>query len=219
VAGTGRSVDGETYGPLKVACENQVRDGMGDRAVIARAGFLVGPHDNVPRLPYWLRRVARGGRILAPGAPDRLAQLIDARDMAEFVLRLAESREAGTFNVTGMPDQLTLGATLDTCRDVTGSEGEFAWASDDTLQREKVPLFDGLPYWVPEPWQSFMRTPVDRAVAAGYTARPIADTVRDAWAVLQQPDEEPPHRTSLAGLEIVCGIAPRMEAEILERRV
>ena len=217
IVGDNMTVTGETYGPLKVACENAVTAAMPGRNVIARAGFLVGPHDNVPRLRYWLRRIARGGRILAPGGPERLAQLIDARDMATFLLACAERRSAGIYNVTGDPGTVTLSETLHTSRDVIGADAEFVWASDDTLTAENVPLFDGLPYWVPEAWQSFMRTPTDRAKEAGFAARPIDQTIRDTWAQLgQDPGDMPPHRTELNGLEIVCGISAQREAAILD---
>jgi 2'-hydroxyisoflavone reductase len=218
IGGDNITVTGETYGPLKVACENAVTAAMPGRAVIARAGFLVGPHDNVPRLRYWLRRIARGGRILAPGGPERLAQLIDARDMATFLVACAERRVAGLYNVTGEPGAVTLGETLRVSRNVIDADAEFVWASDDTLTNENVPLFDGLPYWVPEAWQSFMRTPTDRAQAAGLTTRALDQTIRDTWTQLgNDPDDLPPHRTELNGLEIACGIPPQMEAAILDR--
>lgn len=218
MSGNGAPVTGETYGPLKVACEQRVAADMDGRFVVARAGFLVGPYDNVPRFPYWLRRIARGGRILAPGHHERLAQLIDARDAAEFLITCAERETSGIFNLTGEPGAITLGSALETCRDVTGTDAEFVWASDETLEREKVPLLDGLPYWVPEAWQGFMRTPIERAKDAGFRIRPLSETVRAAWSdFAPTAGEEPPHRTSLNGLEIVCGIAPETERGILER--
>ena len=70
-----RRVTGETYGPLKVACERAVNQELPGQALTVRAGLLVGPHDNVPRLMYWLRRAARGGRVLAPGGPERPVQV------------------------------------------------------------------------------------------------------------------------------------------------
>lgn len=218
MAGNGASVTGETYGPLKVACEQSVAAEMDGRFVVARAGFLVGPYDNVPRFPYWLRRIARGGRVLAPGHPDRLAQLIDARDAAEFLIACAEQETSGTFNLTGEPGAITLGNAFETCREVIGSDAEFVWAPDETLEREKVRLFDGLPYWVPEAWQGFMRTPIDRANDAGFRIRPLAETIHAAWLdFAPTAAEKPPHRTSLNGLEIVCGIAPETERGILDR--
>ena len=213
-----RRVTGETYGPLKVACERAVEQEQSERALIVRAGLLVGPHDNVPRLRYWLRRAARGGRVLAPGAPERPVQVIDARDVAEWVLRMAEERAAGVFNVTGEPAALTLGDLLGSCAVAAGTQIETVWAEDAVLQEEGVPPFDGLPYWVPVPAIGMMQVAIERARRRDLRWRPFASTARDTWAWLrEQPPEEPPLRRALDGVEITCGISAQQEERNLRR--
>jgi 2'-hydroxyisoflavone reductase len=209
-------LSGATYGPLKVACERAVKRRFDGRALIPRLGLLMGPWDNVPRMCYWLWRVARGGSVLAPGAPDRPLQPIDARDAAEWILTALERGTAGTFNTTGAAGTTTLGDLLDACRATTGSDAQFVWASDADLMAAGVAPFDGLPYWLPEPAAPFMQVSVARARDAGLTSRPLAATVRDTWEWLRaEPDEEPPYTRALSGLPFVCGLSREREAEIL----
>lgn len=207
-----------TYGPLKVACERVADRALAGRLTVVRAGLLLGPWDNVPRLAYWLRRVARGGDVLAPGAPERPVQLIDARDVARWILTAARLSTAGKFNVTGEAGALTIGALLEACRAVTGSDARFVWAPDPLLHEAGVAPLDGLPYWVPEAITGVMQVSVVQARLAGLAHRPLDETVRDTWSWLRtQPQEEAPLRRTLAGLEFASGIAPALEAEILAR--
>ncbi|MGH3000133.1 MAG: NAD-dependent epimerase/dehydratase family protein, partial [Gaiellaceae bacterium] len=101
--------DPEQYGGLKVGSEHALLDVLGDRVAIARAGLIVGPHDPTDRYTYWPRRLADGGDVLAPGDPSQPVQLVDARDLGAFLVRLAESRTSGIFNATGPAQPLTLG--------------------------------------------------------------------------------------------------------------
>jgi 2'-hydroxyisoflavone reductase len=87
------------YGSYKAGCERAVIEAFGDWALVLRAGVILGPHENVGRLTWWLSRIARGGRVLGPGDPDRPIQPIDVRDVVKFTLDLAESNRAGVFNV------------------------------------------------------------------------------------------------------------------------
>ena len=100
---TVEEVTGDTYGPLKALCEAAVQDVYGDRAAIVRPGLIVGPYDPTDRFTYWVRRVADGGEVLAPGRPERMTQVIDARDLASFLLDLAEGLQGGVYNATGEP--------------------------------------------------------------------------------------------------------------------
>src|SRR5262245_18578648 len=93
----------DTYGPLKVACEEVVREAFGDRAVVVRPGLIAGPHDPTDRFTYWVRRVAAGGEVLAPAPPDYDVQWIDARDLAAFILLLVERSAGGTYSVVAPP--------------------------------------------------------------------------------------------------------------------
>lgn len=211
-------VTGPNYGPLKVACEEEAERAMPGRVLVPRPGFIVGPFDDVPRLPYWMRRVARGGEVLAPGGPDRLVQIIDVRDIVGWILDMAARGGTGIFNVTGPVGALTMGDMLETIRRVTGSDARFVWADDALLQEHGVAGVDGLPYWLPKEAEGAMRTSIAKAQAAGFTCRPFDDTARDTWAWLGKlPDERPPHSRTRGKLTIASGIAPEDEARLLER--
>jgi 2'-hydroxyisoflavone reductase len=217
-AASERRVTGETYGPLKVACERAAEEELPGQVLTVRAGLLVGPHDNVPRLMYWLRRVARGGRLLAPGGPERAVQVIDARDVAEWALRMAERQGTGVYNVTGEPGGLTFGDLVGSCSIAAGTAIETVWAEDAVLQEEGVTPFDGLPYWVPAPAIGMMQVAIDRARSRDLRWRPFESTALDTWSWLrEQPLEEPPLRRSLDGIEIMCGLSAEAEARILRR--
>lgn len=106
-------ITGETYGALKVLAENEIGRVYGDRALIVRPGYICGPYDNLDRMPYWLRRVARGGEVLAPESPGFPVQLIDARDIARFALAMAERGAGGVFNLCAPQEPFAFGDLLD----------------------------------------------------------------------------------------------------------
>ena len=168
------------YGTLKSGCETAVREVFGpDRTTVLRPGAILGPHDYLGRLPWWLRRIARGGRVLAPGDPGRAITPVDVRDVAAFALRCAHGR-GGTFNVAGPPDSATMTDLLSDCRSVTGSRARLFWVTDEEwLARQGITPWTGLPLWrrEPEVWQ----VDASRARQAGFTTRPLLDTVADTW--------------------------------------
>ena len=124
-------ITGETYGPLKVLCEKAVQEVFGARALIVRPGLIVGPHDSTDRFTYWPVRINQGGDILTPERPDVLTQFIDARDLADFTIRLIEQNVSGVFNATGNP--MTLNTLFETCKRVSKSNATFKWAPVDFL--------------------------------------------------------------------------------------
>lgn len=177
----------EEYGQLKAGCEHAVRSVFGDRSVILRAGILVGPYEYIGRLPWWLRRVHRGGTALAPGCPNRQVQVADVRDVAAFALDVAAAKDGGTFNLTTPLDgSLTFGRLLAACRLATDFTAAFAWADDSLLHRYGIRPLTELPLWQPEPQAWTMAG--DRAHAAGFSCRPIEETVRDTWAWMSTGD-------------------------------
>lgn len=200
-------ITGETYGPLKALAEQAAEDAMPGRVLAVRAGLIVGPYDPTDRFTYWPARVARGGQVLAPDRPDRPVQLIDARDLAAWMLDLAEARRTGVFNATGPERRLTIGEVLDTCRTVSGSKASFAWVDEKTLLDNKVEPYTELPLWVPAEAEGFGRINIRKAIGAGLTFRPLADTVRDtlAW-----------DRTRPADAPRANGLSPARETEILD---
>lgn len=199
----------ESYGPLKALCEQAVRDVFDARALIMRPGLIVGPQDPTDRFTYWPVRVARGGEVLAPDRPDGFTQVIDARDLSDFIIHLIEEKVAGTFNATGLPAALTFGELLETCKQVSGSEATIRWASAEFLAQNKVVPWSDLPAWLPDDGEDagFAHVDVSRAVAAGLTFRPLAGTVRDTldWAAARP-----------ANHEWRAGLKPEREGELLK---
>jgi 2'-hydroxyisoflavone reductase len=176
----------EHYGPLKALSERAAEDAMPGRALVIRPGLIVGPHDTSVRFIYWTRRVERGGEVLAPGSPSRQVQFIDARDLAAWTIRMAEQRQTGTFNASGPDYKLTMGRFLEECREVTRSGARFKWVGDQFLLERGVEPWSEIPLWLPEDAETpnhFLSINVERAVKAGLTFRPLAETIRDtiAW--------------------------------------
>jgi 2'-hydroxyisoflavone reductase len=206
--------DGD-YGRLKAGCERAVTEVFGDRATVLRAGLILGPHENVGRLPWWLTRIAAGGEVLAPGDPDLPLQLVDARDLAAFMLDTGGSATGGTFNATGPRGNATMGSWLADCVRVTGSDATLTWVDDAFLLERGVEPWTELPLWMPPGQDADCAWDVETAAAqrAGLRSRPVADTVRDTWAWLQaggHVPEQPPHDHVPRH-----GIDPRKERRIL----
>ncbi len=195
------------YGWRKVGAERAVLRAFGEhRSSILRAGLIVGPHDRIGRLPWWLDRVARGGQVLAPGSPEDELRLIDARDIAEFALL----RPAGAFEVTGPAHQINRAQLLAEAREVTGSDAEFVWVDDDYLAGAGVEGWTELPLWIPPADAPGLWTQdTTGAEAAGLACRPVRDTLLDTWEWMRSIEGgwKPSDRTP--------GLAPERERELL----
>jgi len=174
--------DGPTrYGYQKSGCELAVAQAFGaGRWTALRPGVVLGPREYVGRLPWWLRRVAAGGRVLAPGAPDRSIQPVDVRDLAAFALDAAERGIPGAFNVAAPVGGETFGGMLRACAEVTVSDAEFVWVPDAQLLAQGVRQWSEMPLWrtFPGVWQ----VNPGAAAGAGLSCRPLAATVADTWA-------------------------------------
>jgi len=182
--------EGDDYGPLKAACERAAEEAMPGRVAGVRAGLICGPHDNIFRLPWWVQRIAAGGDVVAPGDPDRPVQLVDARDLAGWMLDLAEQRVAGAFNGTAPPGRTTMREVLGAAVDATKSGARLRWVPDDVLVAHEVEPWDELPLWIPpDGGAGTWAVGTDRAQAAGLRCRPVADTVADTWAWLRAGGE------------------------------
>lgn len=186
------TVDGETYGGLKVLCERAAEEVMPGRVLHVRSGLIVGPNDPTDRFTYWPVRVAMGGEVLAPAKPEMSVQIIDGRDQGEWVIRMAEARKPGMYNVTGPASPLTMGEVLDTCKQVTGSNATFTWVKDEFLLENEVGPFSELPMWIPENYNGLQEIDIRKALADGLTFRPLAETIRDTlhWNATRPPSEE-----------------------------
>ena len=172
-------LDLELYGGLKVGCERAVEAAMSGRTLVVRPGMIVGPYDYTNRFPYWCRRVAEGGEVLAPGDPDQQVQLVDARDLAGWMLGMAEEGRTGAYNATGPAVRLTMRGMLEGIREATGSDARFVWASEPFLLDAGVEPWEEMPFWVPREMAGILAVDVGRAVGAGLAFRPLAETVRD----------------------------------------
>jgi 2'-hydroxyisoflavone reductase len=176
---TVEEVTEESYGPLKALCERAVAEAMPGRALVIRPGLIVGPDDPTDRFTYWPARIAEGGRVLAPGLPTARSQVIDVRDLAAFVLDLAERGATGTLNAVGPEHPRTLGELLEQCVSVTGSGAELVWVENALLLEHGVEPWNDLPLWLGgDPELEWMEH-VDPApaVAAGLRPRQISDTI------------------------------------------
>lgn len=171
------------YGFQKAGCERAVREVFDGRALVLRPGVILGPYEYIGRLPWWLRRIARGGRVLAPGTPERPIQPIDVRDVAGFVLSALEAGSTGTFNVAAPKGHATYGWLLADCVELTGSNAQLVWVDDQFLLERGVRQWTELPLW--RTYAGTWSVAADRAAAAGLRCRPLTDTVRDTWAWLR----------------------------------
>jgi 2'-hydroxyisoflavone reductase len=199
-------VTNESYGPMKVTCENIATELYGDAGLaIIRPTYVVGPRDMTARYPWWPLRAARGGAMISPGPAEAPMQCIDARDMGAWTIRLAEDRVTGAF--TAARPYTTFGALLDETLAAVDSDARLVPVDGDWLVEQGV---DGLqlPLWTegaPE-WSLAMAT--DRAEAAGLTHRPFAETVRDTLAWARANPEQSTNDQ--------WGLPPEREQELLE---
>lgn len=204
-------INGETYGPLKVLCEQEAERAFPGRSSAIRAGLIVGEFDPTDRFTYWVRRGARGGRILAPGNPDAATQFIDVRDIAEFMVRVAEDRAMGVFNTTGpIGSTLTMRQLLEGCLAAAPEGGSLDWRDDAWLLKQGVVPWSEMPLWLPpEGHAGFSKVDCSRAAAAGLTTRPLEDTLAAtlAW-----------DRTrTIADDDMRAGMKRAREAELLAK--
>ena len=189
---SGQPSYGALYGALKALCEQAAEEVMPNRVLIIRPGLIVGPYDYSDRFTYWVARVARGGEVLAPGRPERFVQFIDARDLAEWIVSMAEQKAAGIYNANRAPEELTMQSVLEECKLASDSDAIFTWASEDFLLQENVSAWSDMPLWLPEEaaphLKGFMFINCDKAIASGLRFRPLSETIRDTLAWYQTTD-------------------------------
>lgn len=176
--------DARYYGPLKALCEQAVENSLPGRALVVRPGLIVGPWDPTDRFTYWPWRVAQGGRVLAPSRPGYPIEFIDVRDLADWMIRLAEQGSTGIYNATGPRQPLPFGDLLDICRQVSRSDAVFTWASESFLLERQVQPWSELPLWIAEsgPEGGIVQASIHKALRAGLDFRPTVETVRDTLA-------------------------------------
>lgn len=200
-------VTDETYGPLKVACELVVKHAFSDAAAVIRPGYIVGPHDPTDRLTSWTRRAAAGGEMLAPGPDDAAMQFVDARDLGAFLLLLAETRTAGTYNAVHPSGSVTRGGVLTVAARESGADTAVTWV-DPTWLVEQLgdDRYQTFPMWDEVDDAGVHWYDSSAAVAAGLRNRSVDETVRDtlSWDGSRGDD-----------VARGCGLPPEREAELL----
>ncbi|MGP1347024.1 MAG: NAD-dependent epimerase/dehydratase family protein [Phycisphaerales bacterium] len=208
------------FGAVKARCEDAARRHFGDRALIVRPGLIVGPRDYSHRFTYWPWRIRQGGDVLAPGAPDHPVMYLDARDLAAFLALNITNGTGGTFNINGPAGgPSTIGRLLTGINEALSAGAAFTWVKADWLAQHGVNPWAQMPVWIPPSsgMEGFHRKSIERAVKAGFTSRPLAETVRDTLAWLDneyRPRAAEQDRPYLPG-ENAPGISMEREAELL----
>jgi 2'-hydroxyisoflavone reductase len=209
------TTDDEEYGPVKAEAERVLDAAFPGRFLTARAGLILGPDDRIDRLGWWLRRIARGGRVVVPDALDQPIAAVDARDLAGWLVEAAEQGVAGAVNATGPAGMSTLGRLLDLCRDVTGADAEWVAVPEGDLLAAGVEPWVHLPLWLPaEVARTAWDVDTTRARELGLPSRPLRETVADTWAWLQAAGEPPPPPRGLPR----PGLPADLEAALLTGR-
>jgi len=210
---TMKDVTGLNYGPLKALCEQAASEAFGKKACSIRPGLIVGPRDRSDRFTYWPVRIAKGGEVMVPDKPEIPTQIIDVRDLAEFILGCCEKDINGVFNATSPAEELTMGELFDTCKSVSGSDATFTWVDTDFLEENEVAAWSDMPVWVPlegdDAGHPYVN--IDRALKEGLTFRPISETVRgtlDWWNTVSQERKDKDMRS---------GLTAEREAELLAK--
>jgi 2'-hydroxyisoflavone reductase len=198
------------YGPLKALSEQEAEKWFPRKTLIVRPGLIVGPGDETDRFSYWPVRIDRGGEVLAPGDPIDPVQFIDARDLAEWTIRMIESGETGIYNATGPERKLGIGEMLETMKSALSSDAKFTWVSADFLEAQKVAPWSDMPVWIPSRGEEAGGNQVSnkRALAKGLTFHPLPETARDTLAWFKKlPQDRQSH--------LKAGLNPEREAEVL----
>jgi 2'-hydroxyisoflavone reductase len=198
------------YGPLKALSEHEAEKWFPGKTLIIRPGLIVGPRDETDRFSYWPVRIDRGGEVLAPGDPSDPVQFIDARDLAEWTIRMAEQGETGIYNATGPASPLGVGEMLNGIKTAVNSKATLTWVNTDFLEKEKVEPWSDMPVWVPPRGEAggMGRISIKKALDKGLIFRPLAETARDTlqWFKSQSPERQ---------AKLKAGIAPEREKEVL----
>jgi 2'-hydroxyisoflavone reductase len=208
---TFRANVGGLYGPLKALSEAEAEKWFPGKALIVRPGLIVGPGDESDRFTYWPVRIEKGGEVLAPGKPTDPVQFIDARDLAEWIIRMAEKGTVGTFNATGPKQKLGIGGMLDGIKKAEKSNATFTWADAEFLAEQKVRPWGDMPVWIPprgEDGGGLTSISIDKALAQGLTYRSLADTTHAtlAWFHKQSADRQ---------AKLKAGLTAEREATVL----
>jgi 2'-hydroxyisoflavone reductase len=200
----------EDYAAAKRGGELAAVEAFGDRALLARAGLILGPYEIVGRMPWWLSRIERGGDVLAPGPPDRPLQFIDCRDLAAWMLSAADRGLGGTFNTVSQPGHATMAGLLGAAVSVTGSSARLVWTAPEVIEAAGIEAWTELPIWLPPTGEAagMHDGNVAAAYAAGLACRPVAETIEATWQWIQAEGYPPPRPGT--------GLDPAKERQVLD---
>lgn len=207
---TFRASQGRLYGPLKALSEQEAERWFPGRTTVIRPGLIVGPNDPSDRFTYWPVRVARGGEVLAPGTSADPVQVIDARDLSEWTIRMAERKATGIYNATGPARTMGIGQMLRAMEPLAREPVSFTFVDADFLASQQVRPWSDMPAWVPAdgPSPGLLQVSIRRALDQGLTYRPIADTARDTLAWFRSLPAE-------RQANLMAGLSAEREAEVL----
>jgi 2'-hydroxyisoflavone reductase len=210
VSGAPLADDGD-YPALKRGAELGVLEAH-PGALLARAGLILGPHEDIGRLPWWLNRISSGGRVLAPGRPARPLQYVDVRDLASWLLSALSAGLDGPVDVASRSGHATTEQLLTACVHATASGADLVWVSEAELHAYGVEPFTQVPCWVPEigEFAGFLEVDTSRAAQTGLICRPVTDTVTDTWSWIER-DGMPAQRPD----RDVHGLPTALEQQIL----
>ena len=195
-------ITGETYGPLKVACEDDVLRLLGERATVVRPGIVAGPHDPTDRFTWWVRRAARGGAVALPGRPDQPVQVVDSRDLARLVMTLLADDRSGTYNAVGPEQAVDLAGLVGACAAAAGTQAQVVAVDAAAVE-------PGFPLVLPDPsWDVMFRRSASAARAVGLTSTPLGTTAADVLAWDRDRGTPP----------LAVELSPAREAELLAGR-
>jgi nucleoside-diphosphate-sugar epimerase len=215
VEGAAADAEQTEYPQDKRGGELAVLDAFGaDRSLLVRAGLILGPYENIGRLPWWLTRIARGGPVLAPGPRNLPLQYVDVRDLAEWILDAAGAGLSGPYNLLSPQGHATMGELLDACVSATGADAELRWTDPDAVLAAGIEPWTQLPVWVPpgtDMHDALHAADVSRAVGAGLRCRPVTETVADTWTWLKSIGGTAPQRPDRPPV----GLDPMVEAKVL----
>jgi 2'-hydroxyisoflavone reductase len=211
IEGAAEAVTPETYGPFKVMCEQAALENGPAGTLIVRPGIIVGPYDPTGRFSYWVQRISEGGEVLAPGRPGAPLQVIDVRDLGEWMVAMAESKAVGKYNAVGPEAPLTWRQMFSAAASVLGNKATFTWVHDDQLAESMTADWSCLPLYLPEAnakFRGMFRVDGSRARARGLKLRVLAETVADnaRWLL----------GSETAGAKII-GISRDKEKELLDK--
>ena len=205
---TMRASNSSLFGPLKAVSEAEAEKWFPGKALIIRPGYIVGPGDESDRFTYWPVRVERGGEVLAPGTPADPIQIIDARDLAEWTIRMVEQGTTGPFNAVGPKSKLGMGRMLAEIKKTTKSDARFTWVDTPFLASQKI--VDEVPIWTPPngPEAAYDQVNINKALSKGLTFRSLSDTTAATldWFRKQTTDRQTKMR---------AGLKPEREAQVL----